>query len=361
MQEIRQQLAAFDAIEIVGLYTNPSHALAELGATNPDCAFLDIEMPGIGGIDLAEKLAERNPRIQIVFVTAFNHYATQAFEVDALDYVLKPIHPERLRKTAHRLLGKHRQEKAAVRGEASIASFGGFELRIDGCPVKWNRSKAKEALAYLLHYHGQKKHKYAICEALWPDFEPKKALVNLQTAMYSLRKSLGDASHESIRIEFADECYTAKLGRLDWDALEFDKLNERWLRSKDLASAEKAATLYLGPYMGNEDWPWSQLTAAGLAAKYGDMLVGLAKSYFEDGLYGRALETGLRLLKNQPDKEAQLLLLRSAYRGGGTNGLRQWAITLQQLCRQDFDTDMEPEAVEYCRSKGLTGIDGMTG
>src|SRR5690554_3694966 len=57
---------------------------------NTDLIFLDVEMPGMNGLELAEKILEVNPKVEIVFVTAFNQYAVQAFELNALDYIVKP-------------------------------------------------------------------------------------------------------------------------------------------------------------------------------------------------------------------------------------------------------------------------------
>src|SRR5690625_3250858 len=68
-----------------------------------DLVFLDIEMPGENGLELAGHILEVNPSLEIVFITAFNEYAVQAFELNALDYIMKPVQLERLEKTFERL------------------------------------------------------------------------------------------------------------------------------------------------------------------------------------------------------------------------------------------------------------------
>src|SRR5699024_10415720 len=94
-----------------------------------DVLFLDIEMPNTNGLELAEKIIEVNPNIEIVFVTAYNEYAVQAFEVNALDYLLKPVKTERLAKTLARLdenndskksLSEQRQLRINVCGELTF-------------------------------------------------------------------------------------------------------------------------------------------------------------------------------------------------------------------------------------------------
>jgi two-component system LytT family response regulator len=91
--ELRRLLAAHPEIEIAGEASNPEEALAAIPQLAPDLLFLDIQMPGMTGFDLLEQL-EDTPRV--IFTTAYDEYAIRAFEVNALDYLLKPIAPARL-------------------------------------------------------------------------------------------------------------------------------------------------------------------------------------------------------------------------------------------------------------------------
>lgn len=95
-------LSGDDDIEIVGECRNGREVIAALREKLPDVLFLDIRMPARGGFDVIEQIgAARMP--VTVFVTAHNHYALQAFEVQALDYLTKPIEPERLQQTLARV------------------------------------------------------------------------------------------------------------------------------------------------------------------------------------------------------------------------------------------------------------------
>ena len=92
-RELRRLLAAFPRVEVVGEAANVDEARERIEALAPDVVFLDIQMPGGTGFDLLTQL-ERVPRI--VFTTAYDQYAVKAFDVNALDYLLKPIEPDRL-------------------------------------------------------------------------------------------------------------------------------------------------------------------------------------------------------------------------------------------------------------------------
>ena len=92
-RELRRLLAAFPIVQVVGEAGNIDEARERIEALSPDVVFLDIQMPGGTGFDLLAQL-DRVPRI--VFTTAYDQYAVKAFEVNALDYLLKPVEPERL-------------------------------------------------------------------------------------------------------------------------------------------------------------------------------------------------------------------------------------------------------------------------
>lgn len=99
-EELKQHLASDPVIEIVGEAANAIDALPLIQRLKPDVVFLDIQMPRLSGMDLVAML---DPLPRIVFVTAFDDYAIQAFEENAFDYLLKPVEPARLAKTLARL------------------------------------------------------------------------------------------------------------------------------------------------------------------------------------------------------------------------------------------------------------------
>ncbi len=90
-------------MEIVAECDDGASALESIAELRPDVAFLDIRMPGLTGIEVARAMAETSPRTQVVFVTAYDQYAIDAFEQGAIDYLLKPITRERLLATVQRI------------------------------------------------------------------------------------------------------------------------------------------------------------------------------------------------------------------------------------------------------------------
>ncbi|HUQ29548.1 MAG TPA: LytTR family DNA-binding domain-containing protein [Usitatibacter sp.] len=94
---------AWPELEIVAQCEDGAAALDAIDTHHPDVAFLDIRMPGITGLEVAAAAAEASPRTQVVFVTAYNQYAIDAFDRGAVDYLLKPIAPDRMAATVERV------------------------------------------------------------------------------------------------------------------------------------------------------------------------------------------------------------------------------------------------------------------
>ena len=99
-QRLRRLLEAFDDVEVVGESGDGRQALDDVAALAPDILFVDIRMPGIGGLDLVASLPDPAPAV--VFVTAYDQYAVSAFDAAALDYLLKPVEAGRLAEAVRR-------------------------------------------------------------------------------------------------------------------------------------------------------------------------------------------------------------------------------------------------------------------
>ena len=116
-KELKHLLKAHPEIEIVGEAANVTEALHLLPALRPDLVFLDIEMPVRNGFDLLAALPAPHP--QVIFVTAYDAFAVRAFQVNALDYLLKPVEPERLAEALARVERNHERADDGSSSEKS--------------------------------------------------------------------------------------------------------------------------------------------------------------------------------------------------------------------------------------------------
>lgn len=132
---------AWPELRIVAECDDGASALEEIAALQPQVAFLDIRMPGLNGLEVAAAAAEASPGTRIVFVTAYDQYAIDAFERGAVDYLLKPISPGRLAATVERLKARGGGDAAAV--AALLERLGPLGRREDAPPpLTWITASA---------------------------------------------------------------------------------------------------------------------------------------------------------------------------------------------------------------------------
>lgn len=127
----------------------PEDALDFAKENYADVAFLDVEMTGMNGVELAERLKLHHPEINIIFSTGYGHYRDAAFDLHASGYLTKPITPEKVAKELNHLRRPVRNTK-----RIRIRAFGNFEVYLDEKPISFRYSKTKEMLAYLVDRRG---------------------------------------------------------------------------------------------------------------------------------------------------------------------------------------------------------------
>jgi len=154
-------------------FSKPSELLDYAKENVCDIAFLDIEMWGMNGIELAQRLKEINIKTNIVFVTGYSKYALDSYTVKASDYVMKPVTKEAI-KNALENLRCPIQIKSDKR--VRVQTFGNFEVFVDGNPVSFTRSKTKELFAYLVSRKGALCSNNEIIAEIWEEKDDSSAL-----------------------------------------------------------------------------------------------------------------------------------------------------------------------------------------
>jgi two-component SAPR family response regulator len=254
LREISELAESTGFLNVAGKYQNPLTVLEELHSTCPRVAFIDIEMPEMDGITLAEKLLEYDPSIIIVFITSWDQYAVKAFDLNALDYILKPIKLERFSKMIEKIRNEINQELPQSH-LLKIKCFDSLEATIGGMPVKWERAKAEELFAFLLMNHGRFMHKEVIIENLWPDYSPEKALPILQTAICKIRKVFSQIQ-DSVKLEYSGNKYCLTIENAQCDYLEMEKalFGEK---APSLSDIEKINEQYGQGFLAQQGYLWS--------------------------------------------------------------------------------------------------------
>ncbi|PAQ16447.1 response regulator receiver protein [Bacillaceae bacterium SAOS 7] len=182
-------LEKYGAFQVVDSFLSPLEALEKLPKYEIDAILLDIEMPRMNGIELARKLVDIGIDVPIIFSTAYPQYAVEAFRVQALDYILKPITPNTVKELDERLqkyYGVMPQKKTA--DHLLVQLYGNPFVKKEDQTVKWRTRVTEELFYYFLLNEGKVVSKWRILEDIWPNIAEKRALANLYNTIYHMRQ-----------------------------------------------------------------------------------------------------------------------------------------------------------------------------
>ena len=217
-------------------FKNPLKALKENKNNKIDIAFLDIEMPGMNGISLAKELKKQNPKVNIIFVTAYNDYAFEAYKLHASGYLSKPVSASKIKEELEEL--RHPIELSGNK-KLQIKCFGNFEAFHNGEPIRFSYKKSKEAFAYLVDREGSAININELNAVLWEEDHPSY----LRNLIADIQQTLKALDCDDVFIKRHNECYI-DVSKVDCDAYEYKNGNPNAIRA------------YRGEYMIQYSWPF---------------------------------------------------------------------------------------------------------
>ncbi|GGP17042.1 LytR/AlgR family response regulator transcription factor [Oceanobacillus neutriphilus] len=252
-----------EEVQVTGKYSDPGDLINHVQRESIDAVFMDIHMPDIKGIDLAEKLLNIQPSLQIVFVTAYNEYAVKAFELNALDYILKPVQKERLEVTIQRIKENSyintNTEQESVKTKYKIKNLGAFRFYMDNnqVEVKWRTTKAKELFAYFVQNHENTIRKGELTDLMWSNLPWERAHSQLYSTVYQIRKMTQQIGMP-IKISSQDEFYHITIDGVEIQSVEWKSAALDLLREDNVSVSAyfKLLEAYQGDYLEEIEAAW---------------------------------------------------------------------------------------------------------
>ena len=213
---------------------------------NPiDVAFLDINMRGMGGLALAERIIAARPDCKIVFCTGYEEYAIPAFKLHASGYLMKPIAPEDVQGEIDNIKGVRQKERCLT-----VKCFGNFEVYVKDEKLVFKRLKSKELFAYLVDRKGAGMTAKQICAVLFPDdTDDTKNAAYLRQLVLDLKNTLKTVGAENVL------CHETPCYRIDTSLIKCDYLSY----------LETGKPEFHGEYM--TQYSWAEDTSAMLMFK----------------------------------------------------------------------------------------------
>lgn len=283
LEGLRMDLELLGTVQVLATFEDGKDALEHVATLKPDLIFLDIDLPGMNGLMLFDALLETYPQARIVFVTAYNQYAISAFELNAMDYILKPVRLERLQKTIQRFIPNPQR---LVEGVVQVECFGGLTIRVDGeeRKIPWRTKKAEELFAYLACAKGQFVSKEKLAAILWSELDGEKSMANFYLAYHYLKKQ-SDQSGVVLPIESARgkiRLNTAQV-QLDFEVFEADVAALEHITEENLLRAEKTMVHYKGILLDGHYYEWSVEAGWHYEILYRELAEKIADYYEKQG------------------------------------------------------------------------------
>ena len=233
--------------DITGVFkfSDPEKALDFVQDNPVNVAFLDINMRGMGGLALAEKILSFRPDCKIVFCTGYEEYAIPAFKLHVSGYLMKPISAGDVQGEIDNIKGVRQKEKLL-----KVKCFGNFEVFAKDEPLQFKRSKTKELFAFLVDRNGAGMTAKQICAVLFPDdTDDSKNVAYLRQLVLDLKNTLKMVGAESVL------CHDTPCYRVDTNLLKCDYFNH----------IETGKPEFYGEYM--TQYSWAEETCAMLQFK----------------------------------------------------------------------------------------------
>lgn len=200
----------------VARFSNCEEALGFVKNNPTDIAFLDINMRGMGGLALAEKIIASRPNCKIVFCTGYEEYALPAFKLHASGYLMKPIAAEDVQCEIDNIKGVRKKEKLL-----RVNCFGNFEVYVKEEKLVFKRLKTKELFAFLIDRKGAGMTAKQICAVLFPDdTDDTKNAAYLRQLFMDLKNTLKTVGAEAVLCH-ETPCYRVDMGLIKCDYISY--------------------------------------------------------------------------------------------------------------------------------------------
>ncbi|MCR8635248.1 response regulator [Paenibacillus radicis (ex Xue et al. 2023)] len=351
---LENMLGEYRDCKVIGSFSRAELALNHIGEFQPDAVFLDIHMPGLNGLRATERIHTTSPNTKIVYVTAYDEHAVEAFELGATDYLVKPLRRERLGQTIERLRERISIMKSPNEKGLLYHCLGAMQIRkTDGELefLKWRSTKAKELFAYLLFHRGKVINKNTLLELLWPELDDPKGLANLQTSINRIRSTWKNTFGDGyISIRYSQYGYILESKELRIDAEEweqgFRQLNP--VSIEHVTEHQRLLDMYRGNFYEEDNYVWAERERQRLKALWLQHAQHLGQFYSSHDMNIEALRVYHQIQERDPLNEDSYLALMNIYASlNDTDSVDKQYQFMIRILEQEAGVDPSPAVMEW--------------
>lgn len=300
VHKFRHLLVNEKRLSLVETFDTAEAALDYVKNNTIDVAFLDIQMPGTSGLKLADMILEQDPCVSIIFLTAYDSYALDAFRAHAMGYLLKPLSPEDLEKQVNILEQRIQPREAKIAPQISTSNcrlqvtvFGDFQCRTDkegSENLAFRTSKTAELFLLLHNKRGLALTKESILESLFPDTDDYEKANKLFYVSCSYLRSMFSQNELPPLLIRENESYRIASCYIDSDYFLFLDVVEH-LSSASVEQLLAANHAYKGEYLPARPYEWACEARSYLETQHRKLVLELAERYCKSDKHDEAFHT----------------------------------------------------------------------
>ncbi|RPK18251.1 response regulator [Paenibacillus xylanexedens] len=322
LSRLNKLLLEREDCEVIGSFLTAQEAIDQIKIHLPEIVFMDVQMPGMNGIEATERIHEVSPGTEVIFTTAYNEHALTAYGLEVLDYIMKPVTRDRLEKTMKMY------QRRTVSASLNIAEGPSMLIRCLGMlqvqvhpneppkHMKFRTTKIRELFAYLLHHRNKPIKRDKLLELLWPELDERRGISNLHSGIHRLRNMMNEfMGEDKMVIRYQQFGYLLETGEFRIDVEEWESRLNRLplLSSSTIAEHRQTLDQYEGKYYGEDDYVWAELERQRLHALWRNHAMQLAQYCIDLGQNTEALTLYHRVQQFEPSLEQVGLALMKTY------------------------------------------------
>ncbi len=356
---LERQLQKVNNVEVTATFTNPLKGIRYILQEETDIVFLDIQMPQVSGVELAEQILAEKPEVIIIFVTAYEDFAVDAFHLGVMDYLVKPVNLDRLQITMERI-EKHMESRQLETVQSpkklriKVTPYLAFEVEPNMFePLQWRTGKTQELFLYLLLNSNMLVEKSSIIDLLWGEYDLDRAYALLYTTIYNVRQQL-KPYHEHIVLHNRADGYLLGLNDVEIDLVSWEEALGQ-LSSIDestIDAYEEMMKINNGSDASTYDYIWLESERHRLDQLWAYKANQIVAYYMNVGKITDAIQWCYTILERFPTIEEVHFNLMKLYEANGDFTLMmQQYNELNKVMRQEVESKPSNYIVEWYISK----------
>lgn len=349
LAHIEHQLNKLAGLEVVATFLDPIEGRDYILENDVDTVLLDIHFPGVTGLEITDEIHMQKPNVIIALVSSYDKYAVDAFELNIIDYILKPVELSRLETTINRIRKQlNRQLKPVESKVLHLQVANRFEFIVGNKfePVAWRTAKTQEMFLLLLQNNEAAISKETLMEVLWP--EGKESFSILYTTIHHVRAVLEDYK-VGIQLTNHESGYRLDLNNVKIDLIEWENetLSLPDISSVSIDDYEQTMKRNKGAYLEEHGYLWAESEKVRLEELWTSIAIEIGNYYKHKHLNEDAIRWYLTISeRNQEEERVYFSLMKIYEQQGQSHLVTKFYETLVSV----LDEELGVEPSEYITS-----------